>query len=128
MVYRKVLAFLFIITLLSACSDDSSDKSADNTKAINIAIDLIKSEPRVKDLHLERLAIANQWNIGVIPTKESEYSFAANICDALLDLGLPPKEQIVRIVDITKVINEKVPAKMASLKRLSCEFYNVLPE
>lgn len=126
---KTLFIALFLSIFCCSCGQNTSKTiSPEEQQKIDTAINAIKKEERVKDFHLEELWSATQWNVGVIPTKQSEYSFAAHICDILGDHDLNPEKQIVRIVDITKVIREQVPAKMASLKRIKCETYMIWSE
>lgn len=119
---------IFAAIILSSCGSEPAANSPETLAKIKAATEAIKKEPRVKDFYYDDLSIMPHWNVGVIPTKSSEYSFAARICDIILDHDIDHKGQVVRVVDITKLMREKVPPKAASLKRIKCEDYMELPE
>ena len=125
---KTCLTVALTTLILCACGQgESKEISPEEQAKINAAVTVIKSEPRVKDFHYEELSdgIA-QWNVGVIPTEGSEIGYASYICDVLHEYDL--NKQIVRIVDITQVVNEGATPKAASLKRIKCETYTVWPD
>ncbi len=125
----KRLFIVSCVTLsLSACGNETEKASPEEQAKVDSAITAIKDEKRVKDILYEDLGGFQQWNIGVIPDGDSEYGYASYICEVLHEHGLNTGDQVVRIVDITKIADEGFTPKRASLKRIECGTYTEWPE
>jgi hypothetical protein len=79
----------------------------------------LKSEPRVRDILFDK-GQAVEWNIGVFDDGTRRYGFGQYVCEVLKEEGALRSDTQVRIVDIAKVVREKVPPKAANLGTVDC--------
>jgi hypothetical protein len=83
------------------------------------AFNQLKSEPKVRDVLFDK-GQAVEWNIGVLDDGTRRYGFGQYVCEVLKEAGALHSETQVRIVDIAKVVREKVPPKEANLGTVDC--------
>ncbi len=128
--YQSVTLVLAACLMLSSCGK-VEELSAEQQEKIEHVSSLLMKEKRVEDVYFERMWIANytgQWNIGVLPKQGSEIGYASYICDFLGYHNIDLNTQLVRVVDVEKLMREQIPPKAASLKRISCKTYMPVPE
>ena len=75
--------------------------------------------PRVRDILFDK-GQAVEWNIGVFDDGTRRYGFGQYVCEVLKEEGALRSDTQVRIVDIAKVVREKVPPKAANLGTVDC--------
>jgi hypothetical protein len=124
--FLRTLLFIALFPL-QACSDDSQTSATQNIDQTKIdkVMEIIKAEPKVKDLMYEPNATV-QWSIGVIDEGTKRHGYASYICGVLQENGVVTNKTIVRIADIQKVVQQNKTARQASLGSVDCNTYQFM--
>jgi len=114
--FMLVALGVFFYTL-PATSDNASAEQA------------IRAEKIVKDMLFQSDA-AIKWQVGVLDNGSKRWGYASYLCGVLLEHGVvtkatKPGEEIVRIVDISKIVRG-IGFRKASLGAVDCVSYEKL--
>lgn len=118
-----IIAILSVLAVATCDFDAKPSKSPGPSAREKAAIAKISAEPKVKDVFFDKGA-AVEWNVGILDDDTPRNGYGMYICELIKEAGAHTAETKVRLVDIAKVVREKVTPREAELVTVECGGYS----